>query len=298
MSTWCPGCGRTRACDACVARDVAAGVRARVVDVIYCLCTPTDSDALAHDPGCEAAVAAAAGMDVLPPRLHRAVEQKTWERDPAEKSGWRLVGTWVQLVPVEALPPCEVVVLDTETTGRGPAARVCEIGLARVDLATGRVLEEREQLVDPGCAIPPDATGIHGITNGMVRGMPRLATIAPQVRAWIGDRPLVAHNASFDRAMLAQSGGELAGAWHDTLAWAKAALPGASSYSLQNLATYLKLPRGTAHRALGDVRTTAALATRLYGLTRALPKAMSEPAKKPAASAGPVDLFARAGGVR
>jgi len=288
VSAWCPGCGYTRRCDACAT--------ARVADRIFCLCTPTIPDA-PHDPGCEAFAAQQSGMDVLAPRLHRAVEQKIWERDEDQ---WVLRGTWVQFIPVEALPPCEVVIVDTETTGRGPTARVCEIGMARVDLATGLVIEEAEQLVDPGVPIPSDATAVHGITNGMVRGMPRLAAIAPRVRAWIGARPMVAHNASFDRAMLAQSGGELAGAWHDTLAWAKAALPGASSYSLQNLASYLKLPRGTAHRALGDVRTTAALATRLYGLTRALPKALSEPQPKRAAPepSKPNDLFARAGGAR
>lgn len=294
---WCPWCGRSRSCDACRSAEVAAGVRERVVDVIYCLCTPTDPGALTHLPGCEAARAQGEGLQVLPPRLHRAVEQKIWERDASEKTGWRLAGTWVQLVPVEVLPSCEVVIVDTETTGRGAEARVCEIGLARVDLATGKLLEEREQLLDPGIPIPADATAVHGITNGMVRGMPRLDAIAPQVRDWIGGRPLLAHNATFDRTMLAQSGGALDGPWHDTLAWARAALPGATSHALQNLATYLKLPRGTAHRALGDVRTTAALATRLYGLTRALPKALAEPTPKKAASQSS-DLFSRRAGAR
>ncbi len=299
---WCPGCGRTRACDACIAADVASGARVRVANLVLCLCTPTDPDALVHAPGCEAHKAQADGMGVLPPRLHRAVEQKIWEREDGE---WVLRGTWVQLVPVEPLPRCEVVILDTETTGLSDADRVCEIAVARVDLATGAILEEREQLFDPGR--PNGARAFNGITDAMLRGKPRLTALWPGVRAFIGDRPVLAHNAPFDRRMLARECPEADGLdWRDTRAWAKAALPAAPSSKLQELATYLKLPRGAAHRALGDVRTLAALATRLYGIARELPPSITPsitskaatPARRPAPSATAVDLFARAGGGR
>lgn len=287
-STWCPGCGRARTCDGCVADDVAAGVRERVVNVIYCLCTPTKPTDT-HAPGCEAHAAQRAGLDVLPPRLHRAVEQKIWER---EDDRWVLRGTWVQLIPVETRPPCEVVILDTETTGLSDVDRVCELAVARVDLATGAILEERAQLVDPGRA--NGASHINGISDRDLRGQPRLVTIWPAVRDWIGARPVLAHNASFDRKMLARECPEADGLdWRDTKGWARAALPGSPSTKLQDLAAYLKLPRGTAHRALGDVRTLGALATRLYGMTGALPAGLARP--KPAAR--PVaDLFDRAGG--
>ena len=262
MTPWCPGCGYTRTCDVC--RDT------RVADRVLCLCTPTEPTD-AHAPGCEAARARADGLDVLPPRLHRAVEQKMWERDGER---WVLAGTWVQLIPVEHLAPCEVVILDTETTGLSDADRVCEVGMARVDLATGRIIEEREQLCDPG--VPSGARAINGIADRDLRGQPRLVAIWPAVRAWIGTRPVLAHNAAFDRKMLARECPDADTlAWHCTKAWARAALPGVASHKLQDLATHLKLPRGTAHRALGDVRTLAALATRLYGVTRALPGALA-----------------------
>lgn len=291
MTPWCPGCGHARVCDACVARDVASGLRPRVVDRIFCLCQPTEPTEH-HAPGCEARAAQDAGLDVLAPRLHRAVEQPIWER---EGDRWVLRGTWVQLIPVEILPRCEVVILDTETTGLSDADRVCEVGMARVDLATGRIIEEREQLCDPG--VPNGARAINGIADRDLRGQPRLVAIWPAVRAWIGERPVLAHNASFDRKMIARECPDADTlAWHCTRGWAKVAVPSATSHRLQDLAAHLKLPRGAAHRALGDVRTTAALATRLYGMTRELPAALARP--KPAAPAAPADLFARAGGVR
>lgn len=285
MSAWCPGCGHARVCDACVSADVSSGARARVVDRILCLCQPTEPTNT-HAPGCEARAAQDAGLDVLAPRLHRAVEQPIWEREDGE---WVLRGTWVQLIPVEILPRCEVVILDAETTGLSDADRVCELAIARVDLATGEILEEREQLVDPG--IPNGARAINGIADRELRGQPRLVTIWPAVRALIGDLPVLAHNAAFDRKMLARECSDAdALAWHCTKAWARAALPGAASHNLQDLATHLRLPRGTAHRALGDVRTTAALATRLYGLTRQLPARLA-PSTPAARSAPTRDLF-------
>jgi DNA polymerase III epsilon subunit-like protein len=62
-------------------------------------------------------------------------------------------------------------------------------------------------------------------------------------------------------------------AWVDTVPWAKRVYPSQTSHGLQPLAAALKLPTGTAHRALGDVRTLAALATRLYAVSGALPAA-------------------------
>lgn len=285
MSAWCPGCGHARVCDACVSADVSSGARARVVDRILCLCQPTEPTNT-HAPGCEARAAQDAGLDVLAPRLHRAVEQPIWER---EGDRWVLRGTWVQLIPVEVLPPCEVVIIDTETTGLSDADRVCELAIARVDLATGAILAERTQLCDPGR--PNGAHAINAITDRELRGQPRLVAFWPAVRAFIGDLPVLAHNAAFDRKMLARECSDAdALAWICTKAWARAALPGAPSYKLQDLATHLKLPRGTAHRALGDVRTTAALATRLYGLTKQLPARLAS--SIPAARSAPTrDLF-------
>lgn len=231
----------------------------RVATVTYCTCTPIVPSP--HGPACPVSIDAHAlgfdpQRDYAPPTLHREVVRG---REKLRDGSWRDVTV---RVPIVRRPTCIVVVLDTETTGLSARDRVIEVGMARVDLATATVIEEREQLLDPG--IPNAAQRINGISDAMLRGNPALADIAEAVREWVGASPVLAHNAQFDRRMLAQSGLDLDARWICTKAWAASAIPGAPSTKLQDLATQLRLPRGTAHRALGDVRTTAALAAWLY----------------------------------
>ncbi len=95
------------------------------------------------------------------------------------------------------------VVLDTETTGMDFATdRIIELGLvvfeySRESGLAGRVLASYNGLEDPGIAIPPESTAIHGITDEMVAGK-RLddAAIGELLR---GVALVIAHNAGFDR---------------------------------------------------------------------------------------------------
>lgn len=274
QALWCAGCGFARACDGCIAADIRSGARARVAIVHYCTCTPTEPVAH-HLPECPVAVPERDGLDVLPPPLWRRVEEPEWQKD--HDGQWILKGTRTWLVLVEARLPCEVIVLDTETTGLADSDRVCELAMARVELATGRVLEERTQLVDPGR--PNGGAGINGISPAMLRGKPRLIDIWPAARAFIGCLPVLAHNAGFDRKMLARECSDAdALDWRDTKPWSARLLPGATSTKLQELARYLKLSASEAHRALGDVRTLAAVVTRLYAMSGEIPAAAHAPA--------------------
>jgi DNA polymerase-3 subunit epsilon len=95
------------------------------------------------------------------------------------------------------------VILDTETTGLDWAAdKIIELGLVVFEYergtgAIGRVLGSYDGLEDPGMAIPPASTAVHGITDEMVTGQ-RLddAAIA---RLMEGVAVVIAHNAGFDR---------------------------------------------------------------------------------------------------
>lgn len=289
MRRWCPWCAHAGTCHACQP--------ARVVSVTPCTCQPI-APPLAHGPECPVvADARALGLDpaedFAPPRLHRVVRSREIALDaqgrellgPNGKPLWRDAERRV-LVPEQV--SLVVVVLDTETTGLAATDRVCEIGLARVDLATGYILDERSQLVDPGIPIGAQASRVSGITDADVRGMPTLARIWPSILRWIGDAPILAHNASFDRRLLAQSGAELPNPWHCTKEWAKAAFPACTSYALGELAGRFKLHTSIAHRALGDVRTTVSLAQKLYA-TAPLP-----PALKPPTAPATQSLFERA----
>ena len=92
-------------------------------------------------------------------------------------------------------------VIDVETTGMDPEAdRVVEIACVR--LHEGRITSRFETLVDPGCPIPAGASAIHHILDADVRGKPSLAEVAGQVRQFVEDAVVVAHNASFDAGFL------------------------------------------------------------------------------------------------
>lgn len=165
------------------------------------------------------------------------------------------------------------IVLDTETTGFDPRKgdRLIEIGCLEIEdlLPTGRTLH---LFCDPERAIPPEATKVHGITDAMVRGKPKFADIAEQVLEFIGDAPIVAHNAQFDRNFV---NFELERArrmptpddrWIDTLAMALKRFPGASN-SLDALCRRFKisLSEREKHGALIDAKLLAAVYLELRG---------------------------------
>jgi DNA polymerase III epsilon subunit-like protein len=87
------------------------------------------------------------------------------------------------------------IYLDTETTGLSPAAGDAVVEIAIVDSSGRAVLNT---LVDPGRAIPWQATNVHGITNDMVRGRPTLGQLMPQIRQIISHETVVIYNSSFD----------------------------------------------------------------------------------------------------
>jgi DNA polymerase III epsilon subunit family exonuclease len=153
--------------------------------------------------------------------------------------------------------------LDTETTGMSPAAGAALVEVARVDIEDGSIASTWSSLIRPGRAIPPDATAVHGITDAMVADAPPPATVAGELRAAIGDRTLVFHNAPFDLpfliVMLRDAGvPPLLNPIVDTLGLARG-LFGTGSNALGQLASRLGLPVEAAHRALSDARTTAHL---------------------------------------
>lgn len=177
-------------------------------------------------------------------------------------------------------PPEIVCVVDTETTGLvREGGRITEIACVRASLATRRIVgvwptrAEPGQLLDPGVPVPGHITRLTGITSKMLAGQPTFASVWPSLAGFVGDAPVVAHNAGFDRAMF-EAELERMGLfgpewprwrWHCSQAIAKRVVPGLPSYSLsgrdggQGLRHFLSLGTETAHRAHGDVLTTCKL---------------------------------------
>ena len=91
------------------------------------------------------------------------------------------------------------IVLDTETTGFDPLQghRVVEIGCLELlnHMATGR---EFHAYLNPERDMPIEAENVHGLSITFLSDKPLFAAIADEMLAFIGDAPIVAHNASFD----------------------------------------------------------------------------------------------------
>jgi DNA polymerase III subunit epsilon len=92
-----------------------------------------------------------------------------------------------------------VVVIDFETTGLSPehGARATEI--AAVLVRNGQVVDRYQSLMNAGQRIPPFIQSLTGITNSMIRTAPPAPQVMAEVADFVGDYPLIAHNASFDR---------------------------------------------------------------------------------------------------
>lgn len=165
------------------------------------------------------------------------------------------------------------IILDTETTGLDPRKgdRLIEIGCVEIEdlLPTGRTLHK---LMDPERLINPEAIRVHGITDEMVRGKPKFAALAEEILDFIGDAPVIAHNAAFDRGFinfeLEKAGRPIVAdaRWIDTYAMAQKKFPGASN-SLDALCRRFKisLSEREKHGALIDARLLANVYLELRG---------------------------------
>ena len=95
------------------------------------------------------------------------------------------------------------IVLDTETTGLDPASghRVVEIGCVELmnRLPSG---SNFQRYLNPEREMPAEARAVHGLTDEFLRKQPRFADVAVEFLEFIGDAPLIIHNAEFDLGFL------------------------------------------------------------------------------------------------
>lgn len=148
------------------------------------------------------------------------------------------------------------VAFDLETTGIKPKEdMIVEIGAVLFDGT--KPIKGYGTLIDPGVPIPPDASAVNGITDDMVRGMPRIAEVLEDFACFCGDLPLVAHNAPFDFKFLLEDvnlhrAPAPTGVVLDTLPLVRRIFPGLPNYKLGTLVRHFGFPGGTFHRAEED----------------------------------------------
>ena len=165
------------------------------------------------------------------------------------------------------------IVFDTETTGLSPAAgdRMVEIGCIEM---VGRVETGRHFhcYFNPERPMPSEAEAVHGLSDIFLSDKPRFADKAEELLEFIGDAPLVAHNASFDFGFLNNELGRCGRGnvcmtrMVDTLVLARSRHPGAK-HSLDALCTRYGVDRSqrVKHGALLDAQLLAQVYIELTG---------------------------------
>jgi exodeoxyribonuclease X len=155
------------------------------------------------------------------------------------------------------------VAIDVETTGMSKQDDICEFAFAELDEDLNVVLSGGS-IVNPKCPISPGAAGVHGITNNIAAGMPRLEDFfASTPHPFDNDDIIViAHNAPFDVRFISKYM-EIMGSVC-TLRLARNIYPDSPDHKLQTLRHYLELEvDGDAHSASGDVAVLVALVRKM-----------------------------------
>lgn len=165
------------------------------------------------------------------------------------------------------------IIFDTETTGLDPQSgdRMVEIGCIEM---VNRVLTGRtfHAYFNPERAMPSAAEAVHGLGDAFLANKPLFAERAEELLEFLGDSPLVAHNAGFDFGFLNREL-ELCGLGEvsrermvDTVAIARVRHPGAK-LSLDALCTRYGIDRShrTRHGALLDAELLAQVYVELLG---------------------------------
>ena len=165
------------------------------------------------------------------------------------------------------------IVFDTETTGLSPAVgdRIVEIGCVELfnRVETGKTFHA---YFNPDRPMPSEAEAVHGLTDRFLSDKPGFHERCEELLEFIGDSPMVAHNAAFDFGFinheLGQCGRPLvcASRMVCTLTLARQKFPGAK-HSLDALCTRFGVDRSQRikHGALLDAQLLAQVYVELTG---------------------------------
>lgn len=165
------------------------------------------------------------------------------------------------------------IVLDTETTGLDPATgdRIVEIACVEI-MNTVPTGAHFHVYINPQRDMPEEAFRVHGLSAEFLSDKPLFDEIVGEFLTFIGEAPLVIHNAEFDmrfiNAELQRSGRPILSMDRviDTLALARRKHPG-SPNSLDALCSRYRIDnsRRTKHGALLDSELLAEVYVELVG---------------------------------
>lgn len=169
--------------------------------------------------------------------------------------------------------PEGLIAIDLETTGLSPLVdRIIEIAAFKV---TKFGVTRFETLVNPEISIPAYTTAIHNITDEMVLNSPRLIEVLNELKDFLGELPIVAHNAKFDLGFIVMGLQREKIKLSSALIYCSCKMSRITHQEMPNhklgtLVKELKIPLVNHHRALDDAY--ASLMVFIRGLERIKPE--------------------------
>jgi len=149
------------------------------------------------------------------------------------------------------------IIFDVETTGfnAGLSDQMIEIGAVKIK--DGEITERFDELINPGYPIDSEITEVTSITNAILVGKPNEEEVVKRFKDFIGDMPLVAHNAKFDMSMLEMAYykynlGQLTNPVLDTLEISRTMDRDYSKHSLSALVKRYAIPFDEEHHHRAD----------------------------------------------
>ena len=92
----------------------------------------------------------------------------------------------------------DYVVFDLETTGLYPNSGDSIIEIGAVKISNGKIIDRYDELIEPDKPLSLEITNITGISNSMLEGKRKEKEALCDFMNWVGNLPMVAHNAKFD----------------------------------------------------------------------------------------------------
>lgn len=171
-----------------------------------------------------------------------------------------------------------IVVIDVETTGVVPGLDAA-VQVAFVRFEKRKMVGRFSSLVQPGRAVPKEATEIHGITTYAVADAPSIQTVIlnSNVRELLKDAQPAAYNASFDQRFVPAAAFEdWTWPWLDPLVAVRAVdryVRGEGRHKLSAACARRGIPLVGAHDAAADAEATGRL---LYHVLSEVPAILDQ----------------------
>ena len=150
------------------------------------------------------------------------------------------------------------VAIDVETTGLSPIKNeLIEVSAIRYN--GNEKIDTFSTLIKPKERIPYYITNITGITNEMVENSPEVSEVMEKLVEFIGNSPIVAHNANFDYSFIQNysensfSDNKLI----DTVQIGRALYPELPNHKLGTIAQHIGITEDGFHRAEFDCECCA-----------------------------------------